>query len=132
MTTRWFLPVVLVAIAGLMLPVYGTALASGYAEMIPGNSHIFVGGASHNTEHLYAIVKPGTDNSNRETGVLALPGGDNSGLIAIVVAVALATLALWAGLTGPLATVFAWQCRQLSLTISIVVPDAPPPRLFPS
>lgn len=123
----WPLLVILLAIVGLLLPAYGPALESGYAEMLPGHSHVFLAQTPGHS-HSYATNAAGADTTGEGGGVLALPGIDNSGSIAIVVAAAFAALASGVALIAPVTTVRSWVFRQLALVTNALVPTTPPPK----
>jgi hypothetical protein len=95
--------------------------------MLPGHSHVFFA-PNANHGHSYATGAVGTDTTGEGGGVLALPGVDNSGSIAIVVAAAFAALALGVALIAPFTTVRSWVFRQLALATNAVTPTTPPPK----
>ena len=127
-TGGWSLLVVLLAIGGLMVPAYGPALEPGYAEMLPGHTHVFFNRSNANHSHSYVTDGVGADTTGEGRGVLALPGVDTYGSMGIVVATAFAALALGAALIAPVTTIRVWVFRQLALAANTIVPTAPPPK----
>ena len=73
---------------GMLLPVYGPTVDKGYAEKLPTHSHVILKGGS--------IAAHRTAPASSD-GVLAVPGPDQGGAFAIVVAVAAAAFAVAAG-----------------------------------
>ena len=107
------------------------ALEPGYAEALPGHSHVFLSNANVDHHHSSTVDGAVSDITEEGGGVLALPSAENSGLVVVVVAVAFAALVLVIALTSLSTTFMSWVFRKRIWAINTIVPCAPPPKLFP-
>ena len=110
----------LVALAGLLLPGYGPLLASTYAELLPGHTHIFAPGPGH--AHSYEFAGASAD-------VVALPSADDASGSVVVVVVATAMMLAAAAFPAMAGLLLGAARRTLALARGfITIPDSPPPK----
>ena len=127
------LAIALAAVSGLLLPAYGPMLASSYAELLPGHTHVYAVSPLQAHGHSYEVAgsNGGADTTGPDGGVLALPATDDGGLIIVVVVVATALLLASAALVSAPALQWAIaQRRRPTVERLAAGPDLPPPRLL--
>lgn len=113
--------IALLAALGVLLPLYGPHVDPGYAEGIPGHSHIMLESSDLAAHHA------GTDDG----GVLAVPGPDDGGAFAVVLAAVAAALVL-AGSMPSLGGLLRSASSRLATAPAgwNSAPAAPPPKVF--
>ena len=112
----------MLGIAGMLLPIYGSALDPGYAESLPGHSHVMFDGAS-------LAAHRASEAASSDDGVLAMPNASDAGALSVVVAAAAFALLAFGGLPAN-----RFPRRPLALRIALAPtswsdsPVIPPPK----
>ena len=126
------LVVAFAAVSGSLLPAYGPMLASSYAELLPGHTHVYAVSPLQAHGHSYEVAgsNGGADTTGPDGGVLALPATDDGGLIIVIVVATALLLASAALVSAPALQWAIVQRKRPTVERLAAGPDLPPPRLL--